>query len=298
MPVSSSHRRDFVYEEMSPIQSKHNHFMNGVITVYELVRGTGQLQISAFAASSAFFLFLSLVPIILLVCSIIPYTSLSQDTVIAIFDEYINQLVPSNVAALFNDIVQEIYSGNLLTLSVSAIATVWSAGKMFLALMRGLDAIHQDGPQNYFIARMKACLYTVVMLAVVVFLLLVVVFGSKIVEIITYYVPDVAPFLNWILSFRFGFTLLGLVIVFTGIYTFVPKKHLCLTSQIPGAVFSALLWMAFSWLFSAYVSHTDTFGAYGSLATIVIAMIWMYYCMYILLMGAYLNVRHAKKRTA
>ena len=46
--------------------------MNGIIAVYELVRGAGQLQISAFAASSAFFMFLSLVPIILLICSIIP----------------------------------------------------------------------------------------------------------------------------------------------------------------------------------------------------------------------------------
>lgn len=259
--------------------------------MYDLIRGTGQVQISAFAASSAFFLFLSLVPIVLLVCSIIPYTRLSQDLVLSIFDTYAQQVVPANVAALLDDIVAEIYSGNLLTLSVSAAATVWSAGKMFLALMRGLDAIHQDGPQNYVIARLKACLYTVVMMAVIVFLLLGVVFGGKIVEVITFYIPDIAPFLNWLLSFRFLFTLLGLIIVFTAIYTWVPKKKLHLTDQIPGAVFSAVLWMGFSWLFSAYVSRTDSFGAYGSLATIVIAMLWMYYCMYILLLGAYLNVR-------
>ena len=293
-----SHRRHSACEEMSPIQPKKKHFMNGIIAVYELVRGAGQLQISAFAASSAFFMFLSLVPIILLICSIIPYTSLSQEMVLSIFDEYLGNLVPGNVAVLFDDIVQEIYSGSLLTLSVSAIATIWSAGKMFLALMRGLDNIHHDGLQNYFVARMKACLYTVVMMAVIVFLLLVVVFGSKIVSFITYYVPDIAPFLNWVLSFRFGFTLLGLVIVFTVIYTFVPKKKLKLTRQIPGALFSALLWIIFSWLFSAYVSYTDNFGAYGSLATIVIAMIWLYYCMYIFLMGAYLNVRRAGRRAA
>ncbi len=248
---------------------------------------------SAFAASAAFFLFLSLVPIILLICSIIPYTNLSQETVIAILDRYVAQVVPENVSTLLNSIVDEIYRGNLLTLSVSAVATVWSAGKAFLALSRGLDAIHQTGGQNYVLARLKACLYTVIMMASIVFMLLVVVFGGKIVELITRYIPDVAPFLDWLLTRRFVFSVLGLAVVFTVVYTWVPKKKLSPLSQIPGAVFAALAWMVFSWLFSAYVSRTDSFGAYGSLATIVIAMLWMYYCMYILLLGAYLNVRRA-----
>lgn len=247
---------------------------------------------TSFAASSAFFLFLSLVPIILLVCSLVPYTGLTQDAAMDIVAQNLGQIAPENVTELLEDIVDEIYSGGLLTLSVSAIATIWSAGKAFLAIMRGLDVIHGDGLQNYFIARFKACLYTIVMMAAILFLLLVVVFGGKIVDIVTLYVPELAPILNWVLSLRFVFSLCVLTVAFTAIYTWVPQKKLRLLPQIPGALFAALGWMAISWLFSTYISVFDGFSAYGSLATIVIAMLWMYYCMFILLLGAYLNVKH------
>ena len=267
-----------------------------LIHVYDVVCGAGDLQISAFAASSAFFLFVSLVPIILLIFSIVPYTRLSQSMVMGILTESLDQVVPANITAFLGSVVSDIYSGGVLTLSLSALATVWSAGKAFLALIRGLDAIHRCGNQNYFIARFKACLYTIVMMVVIVFMLIVVVFGSKLVALATRYVPEISPFLYWILDRRFLFSILGLIVVFTVIYTYVPKVKLKLRHQIPGAVFSAAVWMAFSWLFSAYISRTDTFGAYGNLATIVIAMLWMYYCMYILLLGAYLNVRLENRR--
>ena len=66
-----------------------------------------------------------------------------------IVSENLGQIAPENVTDLLESIVDEIYSGGLLTLSVSAVATVWSAGKAFLAIMRGLDVIHGDGLQNY-----------------------------------------------------------------------------------------------------------------------------------------------------
>ena len=44
-------------------------------------------------------------------------------------------------------------------------------------------------------------------------------------------------------------------------------------------------------LFSVYLNHSASFGIYGSLTTIIIALLWMYYCMYILLLGSYLNTK-------
>ena len=34
----------------------------------------------------------------------------------------------------------------------------------------------------------------------------------------------------------------------------------------------------------------NSYSIYGSLAAIVISLLWMYWCMYIILLGAYLNV--------
>lgn len=50
--------------------------------------------------------------------------------------------------------------------------------------------------------------------------------------------------------------------------------------------------MIVSWIFSIYVDVFKGFSSmYGSLTTIVVIMLWMYFCMYITLLGGELNVR-------
>jgi len=58
-----------------------------------------------------------------------------------------------------------------------------------------------------------------------------------------------------------------------------------------GAAFSAVGWMIVSWIFSVYLNIFKGFSSmYGSLTTIVLIMLWLYFCMYILLLGGEVNV--------
>ena len=59
---------------------------------------------------------------------------------------------------------------------------------------------------------------------------------------------------------------------------------------IPGAAAAAGAWLLFTWLFSLFIVYGGGYSTYGSLAAIVISLLWMYWCMYIILLGAYLNV--------
>jgi membrane protein len=59
---------------------------------------------------------------------------------------------------------------------------------------------------------------------------------------------------------------------------------------IPGALFFAAVWVALTLGFGFYVSHFGSYGAtYGSLATIVVFLTWMYATSYAFLIGAELN---------
>ena len=58
---------------------------------------------------------------------------------------------------------------------------------------------------------------------------------------------------------------------------------------LPGALTAAVGWSVFSWAFSTWVSVTGSYGTYGSLVTVVVVMLWLYYCQYILLLSACLN---------
>ena len=76
-----------------------------------------------------------------------------------------------------------------------------------------------------------------------------------------------------------------LTLVFMVIYAYVPNVKLKLTKQFPGALFTAISWNLFSWGFSAYIERFNDFGVYGSLSTIIVVMMWLYFCMYLLLVG-------------
>ena len=261
------------------------------LQLHSLVKGAGQIELSAFAASSAFFLFLSLIPILLLLCSLLPYTGISETELLALLQESIGQIAPQMISDMIRSSVETIFSGGAMTLSLSALVTLWTASKAFLALMRGMDVIHGEGRQGYFIARLKSCLYTLVMVVVTVFMLVGVVFGKKLAEQFGIYDSPLFLPLHRLLQQRFWLAWIVLACVFTAIYTWVPKKALSLREQIPGALFASAAWIVFSALFSVYLNHSASFGIYGSLTTIIIALLWMYYCMYILLLGTYLNVK-------
>ena len=81
------------------------------------------------------------------------------------------------------------------------------------------------------------------------------------------------------------------MIFFLLIYKFLPNRRTNLKRQIPGAVFAAIGWMIISWIFSVYVDVFQGFSdMYGSLTTIVLIMLWMYFCMYTILLGGVVNV--------
>ena len=83
-----------------------------------------------------------------------------------------------------------------------------------------------------------------------------------------------------------------LLFVFTMmIYKFLPNLIVQLKVQLMGAAFSAVGWMIVSWIFSVYLNIFKGFSSmYGSLTTIVLIMLWLYFCMYILLLGGEVNV--------
>lgn len=252
----------------------------------DFTRQLAKDNISAYAASIAFFLFLSLFPMLLLICTIIPYTTVSEADLMRIITEnvpeYLNSFVTAQIAYL--------YDKSPGVMSISAVVTVWSAAKGVLALMRGLNAVNgvvED--RHYILLRLQASVYTVIMLVATVFSLVIMVFGNMAKGILMRYIPRLTLLLNHLANFRFLFTWLVLTVFFTLLYTWIPNKKMRFKYQIPGAGFAAVAWSAFSYFFSIYVDRFNGFGMYGSLATISIIMVWLYCCMYIVMIGANMN---------
>ena len=100
----------------------------------------------------------------------------------------------------------------------------------------------------------------------------------------------IAKVTSVLVGMRTLITLVLLCLVFLMLYKFVPNRSETLKSQIPGAMVSSVAWSLFSLAFSIYIDLTPgTVNMYGSLTTLVLIMLWLYFCMWILLIGAEIN---------
>lgn len=243
-------------------------------------------NISTYAASTAFFFFLSVVPMLILVCAILPYTPLTQENLAALVTDFL----PVQIAPLAEGLIAEVYRNSSGMLSVALLATAWSAAKGVMALMRGLNSVNGvEEQRNYFVVRAIASFYTLVMLLVVILSLFVMVFGDQLVAFALHRIPSLQRVVSFAMNFRFLLVWAVLAVLFAAIYAYVPNKKLKFRDQIPGAVFASVVWSIFSWAFSYYVTYGNSYGIYGSLSIIVIVLLWMYFCMYIIMIGAFLN---------
>lgn len=243
-------------------------------------------NISAFAASTAFFLFLSMIPLLMALCAVLPYTSLTEANLISA----ITRFTPDAMEGLVVGIVSDVYARSAGTITIFAIVTIWSASKAMLALIHGLNAVNNfEERRNYFVLRFIASFYTVIMLVAMVLALFVMVFGNVIVNFLLADIPPLHLLVQFIMRFRFLISWIVLTLIFAMIYAYVPNSKMRFKGQIPGAAFTAVMWSAASYVFSVYVDHFNGFGAYGGLTTVVILMFWFYLLMYILLIGAHIN---------
>ena len=248
-------------------------------------------EMTVYAAQVSFFIILSVVPFIMLLLTAVQMIpSISN----ARFMELIVGLVPVDYKSLAFRVVNDLSLKSPATMiSVTAVTALWSAGRGMFSVARGLNRVNGHGEKRWYVINRLICSgYTIVFILVCILSLGLLVFGNMIQAFMVSRFPIIADVTTHIINFRALWALMILIIFFLGIYTFVPDKSLKLRDQLPGAVFSTVGWMAFSFAFSLYFSHIGGKNysyMYGSLTAIVLLLLWLYFCMCILFFGAEIN---------
>ncbi len=251
----------------------------------EFVKQINDSHIGAYASSAAFFMFLSLIPILLTLCSIIPYTPITKANLMNALVDFL----PDSIDPIAVSVVNEVYGKSTTLLSVTAVATVWAGARGIWALNRGLNVINGVETKGYFALKFRSCLYTVILICSIMMSLAITVYGDTVVAFIRTSIPTSRYLMDFLSSLKLFIVSFLLFIFLMLLFTWLPNERQKWYTQIPGAVFSSLVWVAFSWGFSIYLEYFGGYTMYGSLATIIILMLWLYMCMYIILMGAMLN---------
>lgn len=260
-------------------------------------------QLTVYAAQATFFIIVSSVPFIILVLELAKYV---------VDVNWLISLVGSHLSGEFGDylvgVIEEIAqrSGAYL-LSFTVLTLIWSASRGVNAVTRGIaGAYGVHLKENFLLDVLRSIIYTVVFILMIVLSLLGLVFAESIgrvaadkiplVTLIADIISDSGPIVITLLLTLFFALIFNMVAKkgrrfskaeYKGLANKLPRGYL---AQLPGAGFSALGWMLFSYFFSLYLRYfPEVSYLYGSLATVMLLMFWCYFCMFILMMGAEVN---------
>lgn len=244
-------------------------------------------HVSAYAAQAAYFLIMSFIPFVLFLTAIVQYTPLTYREV----RQAIMSVVPENLQGFVLNIVAEVFSKSAAVLPLSALVALWSSGKGMQALINGLNTIyHVKETRNWLVNRIYSMFYMFLFVLALIASLLLLVMGNRIHVLISGYVPFLGNVIGRILGAKTFLVFVMLFFVFLVLYRYLPNRRAYLKSQVPGAFLTAVAWSVFSYLFSLYFTFFPDFSImYGSLSTLILVMVWLYFCMNLLLYGAEIN---------
>lgn len=255
--------------------------------IYKFSVKMGRDRVRAHSAEAAFFIIMSFFPVLMLLLTLIQFTPLDREQVLFALEE----ITPFEMTRILEPVVDSLFGQSPTLLSWTAIAAVWAAGKGIMGLADGLNSIYQiEDSRNYFASRIRYACYTIVMVLALILSLAILVCGYGLQNYLRGQFEFFDQFSDAMLIVPTAIALIVLAILFLILYTFLPNRRPGIASQIPGAVFSAVAWAVFSYAFSIYLDFAGNMSViYGSLTTLIVVMLWLYFCMYLLFVGAEIN---------
>lgn len=248
-------------------------------------------DMEAYASHAAFYAMVSAVPLSMLAVMIFKSLAISEAEEIFLF---IKSGLPSGLKEYFPmDLAENAVSSSIPLVSLTVLAMLWSSSKGIKALSDGIRSVYGVFERKgYFARRLSALAWTLALLVLFVLALVLLVFGSTILELlrnlgtssgkILWLAVHLAPFGAFVLFFA----------VFSLLYKAICSDQRGIAVHFPGAVFASGGWILYSSALSFYLTNfmPRKYLLYGSMGALILLMLWVRSLMTILLFGAEINV--------
>lgn len=236
----------------------------------------------------AFFFVLAIVPTITLISYGASLLNLSTDV---IYDFLANAFSEDIAAMLLN--VPESASG--IGLVITMIVGYYTASNGPASIIITSNAIYGEKQTGFFKRRLKSIIMTIFLVLLFIFMLIVPVFGDKIIELFEYVDlnSSITDKVTTIIRLLQGpVTWLIMYFFIKILYTIAPNKRIKSKNVGYGAIFTSVSWILITYGYSFYINNIAYYSTfYGSLANIVMLMIWIYILAYVFTIGMALNYR-------
>ncbi|MDD2208120.1 MAG: YihY/virulence factor BrkB family protein [Bacilli bacterium] len=245
----------------------------------------GKPEMAILPGQLAFFVILSLVPIITIIGYGASFFNISVDSIMG--------LLEANFSKGIVNLIEPIISGDTIDLKLLIMF-----GVMFYIASNGADSIIVASNEIYNIKqtswikrRFKAILLTFVIVILILFVMLVPAFGTKIIDAVDYFnikstIASVLEIIQGPISWLIIFSFIKII------YTISPDKPVPTSGVNFGAVFSTVGWVIATYLYSYWINNFASYDIfYAGLSNIAVLMLWIYILSYIFVIGMILNHR-------
>ncbi len=247
-----------------------------------------EMNIPLHAAYAGYFIMLALFPTLMLILAALNYVGIGAENFMDLIRGFLPGALVGTVEQLVDSTSRD-FSGALL--GVSALTALWAASRGIYGLLRGLNAIYDvSEDRGYLYTRFISVGYTFLFLLVLVLTLVLHVFGSGVIALLSRTELGVLGVVVDLLNLRFFLLLILQSLIFTAMFMTLPNRRNRFRDSLPGGVLASLGWLVFSDLFSIYVEKFSNYSSiYGSVYGVAVAMLWLYFCLRILFYGGALN---------
>lgn len=235
----------------------------------------------------AFFLVLSIAPIITIISFIASLYGVSLSSVLS----FIKDSIPKDIY----DLLIPFFSN----IKINSNAVFFTIAGLFIssngphAIVIASNTLYKAEKEDYIHRRVKAFWMTIILVLLFFFVLFVVSFGSVILKYIFAFgilnnFENQAVLILWLFKYPIAYLIVYFLIKL--IYTIAPNVKIPSSSVTKGAAFTTVAWLLVSYAFSFYITNMASYDVYyGSLSSIIVMMIWAYLLSYILIIGMAIN---------
>lgn len=241
----------------------------------------------------AFFLVMSLIPLVALIGTIASSLSISLDSIKVTLSSSIPEEI-SNI--LTSAITGQGLNFNIVVFFISAFILASNGPHSMIITSNEIYKIENS---SVIRRRLKAVVMTFILVLLFLFLLLIPVFGDYIFSIIRIYVTNQQP-----VDFFYGiyqilkYPLIIIILYFNIklIYVISPDEKITSVTTRKGAIFTTVGWIISTEIYSFYINTFSTYDIfYGSVANILILLLWVYILSYIFVLGMVINASTYKE---
>lgn len=251
-------------------------------------------EMNVYSGNATFYFMISTVPLLMMIISIINMLPWFTVEDVSNFLTHVVPDIPQVRTAIVAIIVNLNRYSSTMVVSAFAFTCLWTGSHGISALMAGLEKINHT-QKRYFRSKPKAILYTILFSLLIPSMLLFQLLRSSIEIVITnifeaLMLPEVAVKINEILEYTGVITFLAMILVIVLTFTFLPSGKRKIRDQIPGSIFSCVMWLFFTKAFSYFITRFWKLSSvYGTLAAVFLAAMWLKFIVMFLFYGASLN---------